>query len=220
MGARDGLHFGPDWLERATLDDGSEVLLRPIRPDDKTLLLQGFQRLSPGSRYLRFLGSKSTLSEAELRYLTEVDGRDHFAIVAIGRDERGEPEGLGVARFVRLRDRPDAAEAAITVVDRAQGRGLGRLLFLRLAAAAWERGVRRFQGEVLESNTRMRALLNELAPEAHPAGEGVLSFDAPLPELPPDLPAHEKPAGNPLYRLLRLFAEGAAILRPKREPGS
>ena len=53
---------------RTTLRDGTPVLVRPVRPNDKDLLRQGFDRLSPASRYRRFLAPVDELSEAELRY--------------------------------------------------------------------------------------------------------------------------------------------------------
>ena len=64
------------------LKDGTAVRLRLIRPDDKDRLRAGFARLSPESRYLRFFVPKSTLTDAELVYLTETDGVDHVAIGA------------------------------------------------------------------------------------------------------------------------------------------
>src|SRR5262245_19880796 len=112
-----------------------------VRPDDKERLRRGFHRLSPEARYLRFFTPKVDLSEDELRYLTETAGVRHVAIGAVraGDDE----EGLGVARFILLDDAPGTAEAAVAVLDEIQGQGLGTLLFLRLLAAARERGVSR-----------------------------------------------------------------------------
>ena len=73
--------FTRDYAEQAVLRDGTRVRLRLIRPDDKALLHDGFERLSPASRYLRFLAPKAALSDDELRYLCEVDhekiGRAH-----------------------------------------------------------------------------------------------------------------------------------------------
>jgi len=102
--------FSLDYLERAVLRDGTAVRLRLVVPEDKELLRAGFERLSPASRYARFLAPKSQLSDDELRYLCEVDHDRHVAIGAL-RDagEAGEagaaPIGLGIARFIRLSDR-------------------------------------------------------------------------------------------------------------------
>lgn len=156
-------HFDEGYREEAELGDGRRVFLRVVRPEDRALLVRGFERLSPESRYLRFMGTKVTLSEAELEALLDLDGEQRFAIGALRTTPGGgDGQGVGIARFARLPDEPDVAEAAVTVADEVQGRGLGSLLLRRLAAAARERGVRRFRGEVLLRNEPMRRLL-----EAH-----------------------------------------------------
>src|SRR5688500_17289907 len=63
--------------ERVKLKDGSEVIIRPVVPDAKPLLLEAFQRFSSQSRYQRFLGTKTRLSPDELAFLTEIDHADH-----------------------------------------------------------------------------------------------------------------------------------------------
>jgi hypothetical protein len=73
------------------LRDGSPVLLRQIRPQDRTRLAEGLRRLSPASRYLRFQRTVTELTDAELAYLTDVDHVDHEAIVAIDTDPPGAP---------------------------------------------------------------------------------------------------------------------------------
>ncbi len=94
--------------------------IRPIEPSDKALLADGLRRLSDASVRLRFLSSKPSFTAAELRYLTEVDGHDHIALVAID-DATGCL--IGVARCVRLAGRPDTAEMAIVVGDAVAGPG-------------------------------------------------------------------------------------------------
>jgi len=156
-----------DWQyrERCCLRDGTAVLLRPITPSDREALAEGFSRLSEESRYRRFFAPKRELNEAELRYLTELDGEQHFAIGALVDAEASE-RGLAVARFVRLLEQPDIAEPAIAILDEAHGKGLGTLLLVRLAAAALERGVTHFRTEVLADNEPMLAMLHTLAPTA------------------------------------------------------
>ena len=174
----------------AHLRDGTEVVLRAVRPDDKALLRDGFERLSPESRYLRFHGVKTELSDAELRYLTEVDGVRHWALGALV-----DGRGAGIARLVQLDGEPGVAEAAITVSDDMQGRGLGTLLFQQLMAAAAERGVRKIRCLVLGSNHAMQDLLKHVGgDDAHAHVEaGVVTVDI-------DLPA--------AYEVLRLAAAG------------
>jgi hypothetical protein len=65
------------------LRDGSRVLIRPIEPDDRAALAEGFERLSAESRYRRFFAPMPRLRERDLDYLTRVDHRDHEALVAV-----------------------------------------------------------------------------------------------------------------------------------------
>jgi GNAT superfamily N-acetyltransferase len=117
------------------LRDGARVLVRPIAPDDRAALAAGFARLSPESRFRRFLSPKKQLTEDDLDVLTRVDHHDHEALVALEADTG---EGIGVARFVRTG--PDRAEPAVVVADDWQGRGVGTLLLDLLAERAWEEG--------------------------------------------------------------------------------
>jgi hypothetical protein len=82
------------------------VRIRPITPDDKDHILDGFRRLSPESRYLRFLSPIDELPPDMLRDLTEVDYVDRFAYVGFALDVPGAPLGIGVARYVRLEGNP------------------------------------------------------------------------------------------------------------------
>jgi GNAT superfamily N-acetyltransferase len=145
--------------ELVELRNGVRVRVRPIRPEDKPRLLDAFERLGTGSRYRRFLGHKKELTVDELASLTEVDHHDHEAIAALD-PESGD--GIGVARYVRLPDRPHVAEAAVTVVDDWQGRGVGGLLLRLLAERAREEGIREFDASLLTDNRAMLALFRGL----------------------------------------------------------
>lgn len=176
-------HFTLDYIEHAELRDGTAVRLRLLRPTDKQLLRTGFDHLSSESRYARFFTPKTSLTDDELRYLTDIDQEDHVAIGAASERD-GQETGLGVARFIRYPHRPDAAEAAIVVADDAQRKGLGRLLLRRLIAAARERGIERFRFEVLSSNPGMTALIAEIAPERTvETAAGEMSIEVVLPDL-------------------------------------
>jgi GNAT superfamily N-acetyltransferase len=143
------------------LADGTRLRLRFIEPGDKALLAEGLERLSPRSRRERFLAPKSVLSPRELRYLTEVDGRDHVAIVAVLEDD---PATLaGVARYVRDRERPTEADVAFVVADQLQARGVGHALGLALADVARGHGVRRFTASLLGTNVAAERLFASIA---------------------------------------------------------
>jgi GNAT superfamily N-acetyltransferase len=201
------MHFDRDYVERATLRDGTEVVLRLIRPEDKELLHRGFKQLSDESRYRRFFAVKHDLTPQELRYLTEVDGVRHFALGAVSADGH---DGIGVARFIQLDGEPGVAEAAIAVADAHQGKGLGSLLFQRLVAAASERGVARFRCEVLGSNKGMADLVLALSPEVSvQVSAGVSSMEFAVPRLAPEHPAHQPPRDSGLYRFFGMVAQGA-----------
>jgi GNAT superfamily N-acetyltransferase len=197
--------FTSDYEEHTQLRDGTPIVVRLLRPADKTLLREGFARLSPESRYTRFFGPKDSLSDDELRYLCDIDHENHFAVGAVTEDGK---TGLGIARFIRIAD--DEAEAAIAVADEMQGRGLGRLLFLRLCAGARERGVTTFKTEVLGTNAGMKHLLDAIGAERQVAvSSGVISFDLEVPGVSPiESIAAPAPSGA-MYRLFRAAAEDA-----------
>lgn len=143
----------------ATLHDGTEVLIDRLTPADAPLLAEAFEHLSAESRQLRFLTPKPSLSESELRYLTEVDGHHHEALAAI---DPATGHGVAVARFVRDPRDPSRAEVAITVADEWQRRGLGKVLLTRLAERARAEGIDRFTALVSGENRNMRMLLERL----------------------------------------------------------
>ena len=152
------------------LRDGAKLIVRPVRPADKEAIRKAFRRLSPETRYRRFLSITEELSDQQLRYLTELDHHEHEALIAY------DPEtgyGIAVARFVRLPDDPAVAEAAVVIGDSWQGRGLGTALSALLAERGREEGVERFDATLLAGNERMIHVLNSLGPA------WVLSRDGP-----------------------------------------
>lgn len=207
-----GLHFGPHYREVVHLRDGTLVEIRCIRPSDRELLREGFEQLSPQSRYRRFFSAKDQLTDAELSYLTECDGVDHFALGAAALDDAGREAPAGVARFVRSADDPERAEAAVAVVDHYQNRGIGTLLFQRLIAAARERGITYFCADVLADNLPAAGLLEEahVSVSARGLADGVVSVDLELPEVLPEAGLEAAPREAPLYALFRAVARGAA----------
>lgn len=149
------------------LEDGTALRIRPIRATDKRRLAAGLTRLSETSRQQRFLGPKPRLTQAELRYLTEVDGHDHFAVVAI---LPGTGDIVASARWVRLLTDPEAAEAAVVVCDDLQGKGLGKQLARMLADAAAAEGIRRIHATMLSDNPPALALMRVIAARLRDGG--------------------------------------------------
>ena len=184
-----------------TLEDGTEVTVRPIVSSDRERLQRGFERLSPESRYRRFFSPVNRLSEAMLRYLTEVDYIDHFAWVAEA-EVTGELRGIGVARYVRTG--VTSAEAAVTVADDFQGRGLGSLLFDALVLQALANGIRCFEGEVLADNDSMRGVLGATGAAVERPSQGICRWTIDLPT------SAEHARQSAPYELLRAIAKGDA----------
>jgi len=216
-GLRQGYRYDESYEETVHLTDGQRVHLRLMRPSDKEMLREGFERLSPDSRYARFMAPKSKLTERELRYLTEVDGVDHFAMGAIRRRFVSKDEGVGSARFVRLSDRPDTAEPAVTVLDGFQGKGLGSIMLQRLIEAAWERDVRWFVTELLAQNTASKRMVEALSPEVafRHSGDGALIATLPVPEPDRTPTAPGFFAGTPVHKLLSYVARSKVSVRPR-----
>lgn len=199
------------FFERHTRDfslrDGSRIRVRPVRPEDKRALVEGLARLSPASRYRRFLSPVGDLPERTLRYLTEIDYDRHFAWAAFSLDEPGTP-GIAVARYVCDPDDPTIAEPAVAVIDEYQHRGLGILMLHILTSTAADHGVRAFRASILADNEPMRAIFKDMGARLRADGPGVLRAEV-------DLPGRERARAQLLYDGLRYACEGA-IARARR----
>ncbi|MEN0129773.1 MAG: GNAT family N-acetyltransferase [Brevundimonas sp.] len=152
-GAATAAGYPTAWEADVVLPDGTTTQIRPIRPDDADALQAFHVGQSERSTYLRFFAPLERLPPRDLERLVTVDHVDRVALVAVAAGLDGAEQILGVARYDRIG--PDEAEVAFNVSDAHQGRGLGSVLLEHLAAAARERGVRRFVAEVLPQNGRM-----------------------------------------------------------------
>ena len=145
----------PDYSVDAILRDGAQLHIRAIRPDDKEGLAAFFNRLSPETRYFRFLGAKACLTDDELAYLTERVFVRRAARVA----ELAEAPAqllVGVARYATAtRDDEARPEVAMAVDDGHQGRGIGTLLLTHLSEYAASQGITEFDAYLLADNERM-----------------------------------------------------------------
>ncbi len=152
-----------DWEHPHALPDGTRIIVRPLRKDDKDELRRAIESLSEETTMRRFFRSHLEPSEAVLSQLSDVDQDDHVAIVAMlpTPDLKAE-RGVGVARFVRMKEQRDVAESAITVIDQFQHCGVGRILLLELVALAQKHGVTRFRAEVLKDNAAVNAILAQV----------------------------------------------------------
>lgn len=191
--------------EAIKLRDGSQVMLRQLAPGDREGIRRAFDRLSPESRYRRFFVSLRELSDGLLDVLTDVDHDNHEALV--GLDPRSG-EIVGVARYVRMPEQPERAEASVAVVDDWQGRGLGRELLERLVTRAREEGVSRFVAFIQADNRRAVEVMSHLGPTT-------TSSRGDLVELEIELPKHG--IGLPLATALRAAAGALLDVQPLAE---
>ncbi len=133
------------------------IAIRAIRPEDKAPLAEALGHLSEETVQRRFMTAKPRFTRGELRYLTEVDGHAHAALVASPVER---PEWIiGVARYVRDPQRPESAEVAVVIGDPYQRRGLGTALGLALADVARANGIERFAATMLGDNAAAHRLM-------------------------------------------------------------
>ncbi|MEE2522711.1 GNAT family N-acetyltransferase [Pseudarthrobacter sp. J75] len=143
------------WEADVVLRDGGTAHLRPIHPTDVDAVQAFHTGQSQNSIYMRFFAFKARLSSRELKRFTEVDFHDRVAfVITIGG------EIIGIGRYDRLDD-PTEAEVAFNIADAHQGRGIGSILLEHLAAAAREKGIRRFTAEVLPENRKMLGVFSD-----------------------------------------------------------
>lgn len=150
---------------RVRLRDGTEVLIRPIGPDD-TEREQAFVRgLSAESRFFRFMSTLRELTPEMLYRFTHPDPQREVALVALAGQGPGLRQ-IGVARCVADSAR-GRAEFAIVVADEYQNRGVGRRLLGELVRAARALGLRGLWGDILATNRRMLNLMTAAGFELH-----------------------------------------------------
>jgi RimJ/RimL family protein N-acetyltransferase len=160
-----------------------ELVIRPVVPSDRDAIERGFQELTPDSKYYRFHTPFRTLPEWLARYLTEVDGVDHVALIGFDRHAEPGQDAVGVARFVRNPKLPESADLAITIADRLHGRGLARCLLAALVRAARERGIRTFTMDVIRGNRKAHRFVLGIGAVAQSSAGAVVSFAVSLDQL-------------------------------------
>jgi acetyltransferase len=140
--------------------DGSNVVIRPIRPEDAELTQEFVRNLSEESRYFRYMNSFHELSEAMLVRFTQIDYSREMALIAVRTEQEKEVE-LGVTRYAINPD-GESCEFALVVADSMRGTGLGLRLMVGLMDAARSKGLKIMEGEVLKNNASMLKLMKRL----------------------------------------------------------
>lgn len=200
------------------LRDGGGARIRPIRPDDGSLLRSFFEHLGPESRYFRYFKVKKSLTEDEIAHFTNVDYHDRMALVAL-LDGRV----IGVGRYDREQAGASVAEVAFAVVDEHQGRGIGTHLLELLTHHARDHGIERFRAYVMAENRQMlRVFRNSGYALARTIDQGVFTVDFPVEESEESLAAeaeHEKRAVAASLLPL-LFPTSVAVIGASTDPDS
>ncbi len=189
---------------RASLRDGTALALRPLQPNDRDSLTEEIGR-QPLEMLRRRFFTPGTPSPRTIEYLVNINYVDHFAWVAMTRDTG---RGVGVGRYVRLRDDPACAELAFGVADDYQGRGIATLLLGVLAVTASTAGIERFEATVLSDNRSMRAVLDRLRVRWSDSEPGVISTTFPVATAVSLLDAALRPE---VARIARDVATGAGL---------
>ena len=156
------IHPYPSELETTwQLPDGTDVSVRPIRPEDAEIEQDFVKNLSPESKYFRFMQSMDQLTPMMLARFTQIDYDREMALVGVVNEHTPNARILGVARYVSNPDR-QSCEFALTVADDWQKKGIGRQLMQRLMTVARDRGIEIMEGEVLSNNSKMLRLCERL----------------------------------------------------------
>ena len=160
------------------LKGGGQYIIRPVHPDDATMLQDLVRGLSNESRYFRFVSSMPELPPALLSRFTLIDYDREMALVAVYQDRSTLPNGdvkvteriIGVSRYIT---NPDSAscEFSLVVADDFGGRGLGSRLMLSIMEVAREKGLEEIDGLVLANNTGMLKLMRSLGFTVKPFAE-------------------------------------------------
>ncbi len=162
-----------------TLQDGLEVTIRGVLPEDRQHFHAGMRALSARSRYFRFNSYRSKLTEPQISYLTEIDQVNHVALCVFRRMENKEV-GIGVGRFIRQPADMQRAELALTVIDAYQQHGVGTLLLTALNKIAALHGISSFTLRIHANRFALVKRLKTLDARVLSHQRGVLEMELPV----------------------------------------
>ena len=151
------------------LRGGGDYTVRPIHPDDATMLQDFVRGLSRESRYFRFVSSMQELPASMLSRFTLIDYDREMALVAMVRERKVADDGsavevsriVGVSRYITNPDRT-SCEFSLVIADDFKGQGLGSRLMLSIMEFAREKGLVEIEGLVLANNPAMLKLMRGL----------------------------------------------------------
>ncbi|HUW30063.1 MAG TPA: GNAT family N-acetyltransferase [Planctomycetota bacterium] len=148
----------PEELERYdTLEDGTEIFFRPVKPTDEPALAEMLYSLSTESVHARFFTYTKTFPHKDIQQLTTIDYVRDLAIVGVVPGPAGEEQIVAIAQYF-LDPSNGSAEVAFVVQDEWQDKGMGSFLLRYISQIARQRGVRKFYAKVLPTNKAMLAV--------------------------------------------------------------
>lgn len=142
------------------LPDGTDITIRPIRPEDAAIEQEFVRHLSEETKYFRFMHAVQELSEPMLVRFTQLDYDRELALIAV-TEENGREIEVGVCRYAINPD-GESCEFALVVSDQWQHKAIGHRLMGSLIDAARSRGLKTMEGEVLANNHNMLKLVEPL----------------------------------------------------------
>jgi RimJ/RimL family protein N-acetyltransferase len=177
--AADTIHRYPtELIDVVHLTDGKRVVVRPVLPQDRELMVAFFHDLSADARCGRFMHPVNEPSSELLREFTHVDHANHVALVAELFVD-GRETVIGEARYVRAAD-PASAEVSVSVAEPWQGKGLANLMLTKLERRAAAVGVRRIIGETLATNEKIISLARKAGFVISESARGVMRLEKTL----------------------------------------
>lgn len=136
-------------------DDGRNIFIRPVKPEDAPLLQELFQELSPTSIYHRFFSAMKEISPDMLARFTQIDYDREIALTALNEDPETR-EMFGIARVISDPD-GKTGEFSVLIGDPWHGHGIGARLLGRVLQIAKKQGIEKVRGTVLRENRKMIA---------------------------------------------------------------
>lgn len=145
---------------RIQLSDGTNILIRPIRPEDAGIEKAFVSGLSAQAKYFRFMQALHELTPAMLARFTQIDYDREMALIAVTQSG-GDEQEIAVARYIINPD-GNSCEFAVVVGDAWARKGIGRQLMRQLIDVARARGLNTMEGEVMANNRPMLDMARNL----------------------------------------------------------
>jgi RimJ/RimL family protein N-acetyltransferase len=171
-------HYPAELIDVVHLTNGGRIIIRPVLPQDRELMVAFFHDLSADARCSRFMHPVNEPSSKLLQGFTHVDHANHVALVA-EIFEDGREMVIGEARYVRAADQL-SAEVSVSVADPWQGKGLAKLMLTKLERRAAAVGIRRIIGETLATNEKMLSLAHKAGFVISESARGVMRLEKTL----------------------------------------